>query len=256
MKLGHQAPKRWRNNTFQYIHLDGDYAYCYSHDFVYNPEEEERKLYNGEACHYTDTRFVDGFSNFFKSAYLFQERWGGISLKACIRRTLQCKNIPIGTIVDFQKSWYYPGKKINNSYKFKIRKENNLAIDYEINSPSYFKNFTTCKFSQELTEALRANGFIVSVKPNESFLLGMINTATAYTGKTDFVDSKIDGHVAVAYGHGKRIGFSSFEDDFMGYSNGCESVLWDTYGEFDKWSRCHEISKKSSIEEILDILKD
>ena len=59
----------------------------------------------------------------------------------------------------------------------------------------------------------------------------------------------------MAYGYGKKIGFSSFNNDFMGYSNGCENILWDRFGEFDKWSRCYEIPKTTPIEEIIEILK-
>jgi hypothetical protein len=41
----------------------------------------------------------------------------------------------------------------------------------------------------------------------------------------------------------------------MGYSDGCENILFDYYGEFDKWSRCRIIDKKTPIKEIIDILK-
>jgi hypothetical protein len=68
------------------------------------------------------------------------------------------------------------------------------------------------------------------------------------------MDTEIEGDVAIAYGHNKIIGFSSFKNDLYGYSNGCDNILWDVYGEFDKWSRCNEISKNTSIEEIVEIL--
>jgi hypothetical protein len=42
----------------------------------------------------------------------------------------------------------------------------------------------------------------------------------------------------------------------MGYSNGCDNVLFDYFGEFDKWSRCNEISKDLSPKEIVrELLK-
>jgi len=103
-KLGHQAPKGWRINRFNSIEIEGDLHYCYSHNFVYNCEEEERKLYNAEPCYYTDDRFVDTPHNYFHHTYLYWTRWKAISLRACIRRTLRCKNIPVGTIVEFRKS--------------------------------------------------------------------------------------------------------------------------------------------------------
>jgi len=135
-KLGHQAPKGWRINLFNHITIDGDLHYCQSHDFVYNCEEEERKLYNAEPCYYTDSRYVNGKHNYYKDCYLFfsRTRWfKGLSLKSCIRRTLKCKNIPIGTVVEFTKDWYFSHKKINLGYYFKIRKENKFDPKYEIN---------------------------------------------------------------------------------------------------------------------------
>lgn len=254
VKLGHNAPKGYIVNKFNYIELEGDWAYCWSHNFIYNTEIEEEKLYKGLPCYYTDDRFVDG-SNFYKSAYIFQNRRKPISLKSCIRKTMKCKGIPKGTIVRFEQGWYYPGKHVDGTYIFKIKKENKLDIEYQI-SDSWKKNFSTCEFSNNLTQALRENGFIVKVNQNTSFLTGMLNTAIALTGKGDLIDSKINGEIAVAYGHGKIIGFSSYNDDFRGYHCGCENILWDNFGEFNKWSRCSEIPKTTSIDEIIEILTD
>lgn len=254
-KLGHQAPKHWRRNECNSILIEGDLHYCWSHNFVYNENEEKRKLYNGEACFFTDNRFHTPFGfNFYKDAYLFNRRFNPISIKAAIRRTLRCKGIPVGTIVQFNKSYYHPGKKIDNSFLFKIKKENPIDIKYEINDPSYSENFSTCKRSQELVDALRANGFIVSVRSeNENFISSMISTAAAATGK-NIETTKEDGEVAIAYGHGKKIGFSSYDNTLFGYSYGVESILWDRFDYFDKWSRCNEIPKTTSIEEIIEKL--
>lgn len=254
-KKGHEAPIGFRVNRFSSIELEGDFAYCKSHNFVYNTEIEKEKLYNGQACYYTDTRFIDTIHNFYQNCYLHLNRNKETSLKACIRKTLNIKNIPRGTIVSFKKSWYYPKFKFTGSFNFKIKKENNFDIQYEINKQSYFNNFTTCEFSKKLTNALRENGFIVSITKNESFLNNMLNSAIMHTGQTNFVDSEIKGETAIAYGHGKKIGFSSFKNDFMGYSNGCKNILWDHFGEFNKWSQSNEISKTTSIEDIINILK-
>ncbi len=254
-KIGHQAPKGIRINNFNSIEIKGDLAYCESHNFVYNSEEEKDKLYDGLPCYYTDIRFKDGRNNFYKNCYIHWTRWQNVSLKKCIRKITKCKNIPLGTIVSLNKSWYYPNSKINNSYKFKVKNENKLDIKYEINNPKYTSNFTNCEFSQNLTNTLRENGFIVIVERNESFLGNMFNSAIAFTGQGDLKDTEIEGDIAIAYGHGKKIGFSSFKNDFQGYSNGCENILWDIRGEFDKWSRCREISKDASIDEIVEILK-
>lgn len=255
-KLGHQAPKGYKVNRFNSIEIKGDLHYCYSHDFIYNKEEEERKLYNAEPCRYTDGRFSDTPHNYFKNTMLYWTRWRDISLKACIRRTLQTKNIPVGTIVSFNKSWYNHGKNIDNSYRFKIRKYNPLDVKFEINLLKYNRNFDNCEFSQKLTLALRANGFIVGVsKGNPNFLSSMISTAAAYTGK-NIETSEDEGQIAVAYGHGRIIGFSSGENSFRGYSNGCENILYDFYGEFNKWSQCIEIYKSTPIDKIIKELTD
>ncbi len=258
IKLGHQEPKGWRVNRYNSIELNGDFAYCKSHNFVYNPEVEKFKLYMGQPCYFTDTRFIDTIHNYFHSCKLYWSRSKKpISLKSCIRRTLACRNIPVGTIVEFCQNWYYPGKKFRNFYAFKIKKENNFSPKFEINDPEFFNDFKTCEFSKKLTEALRANGFIVRVKnKNPDFLMGMVSTATLYSsGK--YEEPKDDGgEIGVAYGHGKKIGFSSGKNSFMGYSKGCKNILWDMYGEFDKWSRCNEIPKTTSIDEIIEILKE
>lgn len=257
-KIGHQAPKRYRyNRYFNYITIRGDLHYCQSHDFVYDCVEEERKLYNAQPCYYTDYRYVDSRHNYYKDCHLYfsRSRWKqDITLKACIRKTLKCRNIPIGTIVEFTRDWHFSDKKIDLRYCFKVKKENNFDPKYEINSPQYFRNFDNDKWAQELTEELRANGFIVAVsRGNTNFLSNMISTAAAYTGQ--YIEaSQEEGQTAIAYGHGMKIGFSTGRDTFMGYSCGSDSVLYDYFQEFDKWSRCNEISKDRSPKEIVQEL--
>lgn len=253
-KLGHNAPVPYKINRFNSIEIDGDWAYCLSHNFVYNTEVEDEKLHNGLPCYYTDARFVSGQYNYYKNTMLFWNRRKPISLKACIRRTMKCKNIPKGTIVEFNQNWYYPKTRIINTYCFKVKKENNIDIEYEVTKKGYSQNFTSCEFSQKLTKALRDNGFLVYVKPNTSFILDMFNHASSHVGSSNFIDSKINGEMAVAYGHGKRIGFSSYNDDYNGYSCGRDNILWDWGSDFNKWSQCFEIEKTSSIDEILEIL--
>lgn len=260
-KLGHQAPKRWRfNRYFNYIMIRGDLHYCATHDFVFNEVEEERKLYNAEPCYYTDGRYGSGRHNYYKDCYLYFSRsaWGkkyGLTLKTCMRIVKQCRNIPVGTIVDFTHDWYYTTKKnrvIPMSYKFKVKKENNFDPKYEINMARYRRNFDDCERSQKLTDALRANGFIVGVsKGNPDFLMGMIATAQQYTTGVRGEDKEDGGQTAIAYGHGMKIGFSSSNNSFMGYSNGCDNVLFDYFQEFNKWSQCLEISKELPAEEIV-----
>ena len=254
-KLGHRAPKGFRVNKFNSIEINGDWAYCKSHNFVYNTETEQAKLYMGLPCYYTDMRFVDTLHNYYHNTMLYWTRWKDISLKSCIRKVMSCKGIPKGTIVKFNKSWYYPKYKIDNGFNFKIKTENPLDIQYEINNPEYSNNFTSCERSQKLVDELRQNGFIVAVTKNESFLLNMVKTASTYTGKSSSdIDSEIEGETAIAYGFNKKIGFSSFADDFSGYSCGCDNILWDWRGQFNKWSDALTIPKQTSIEEIIYIL--
>lgn len=265
-KLGHQAPKRWRfNRYFNYIMIRGDLHYCASHDFVYNEVEEERKLYNAEPCYYTDGRYASGRHNYYKDCYLYfsRSKWGkkyGLSLKTCVRIVKQCRNIPVGTIIDFTHDWYYTTKRggvIPMGYKFKVKKENLFDPKYEINLAKFNRNFDDCERSQKLTEALRANGFIVGVsKGNPDFIMGMIATAQEYTTGKRGEDHEDGGQIAVAYGHGRMIGFSSGENSFRGYGNGCENILYDFYGEFNKWSQAIEIHKTTPIDEIIKELTD
>jgi hypothetical protein len=255
-KLGHQAPRGYVDNRFNSIEIAGDFAYCKSHNFLYNAEVEEEKLYNALPCYYTDNRFKDTMHNYYKNCMLHWTRWKNISLKACIRKTLSCYNIPVGTVVQFNKSWYIPNKKVDLSYAFKIKKENKFPIEFEINDPNFFKNFNTCEFSKNLTDALRANGFIVSViNKNPDFISGMIASAVVYKGGEAEV-SDDGGEIATAYGYGKKIGFSSGNNSYRGYSDGCDCILYDYFGEFDKWSRCIGIPKTTPINEIVEMLKE
>jgi hypothetical protein len=34
------------------------------------------------------------------------------------------------------------------------------------------------------------------------------------------------------------------------------NILWNKFGEFNKWSQCNEISKDTEINEIINILKE
>lgn len=237
-KLGHQAPKDWRRNDFNSIEIKGDLSFCESHNFMYDSKEEERKLYWAKPCYYTDSRFEDGGHNYYKNSMIHWTRFKSISLKSCIRRALRVRNIPVGTIVNFKKSYYHPGKNIDNSFAFKIKKENKLDIEYNIDGESYSNNFKTCDWSKNLTDKLRESGFLVQVyNSNPGYLIG-----------------EEEGEIAIAYGHGKKIGFSSARESFRGYQNGCENVLYDFYDEFDKWSQCLEISKDTPVDDIVTMI--
>lgn len=268
-KLGWICPKNYRINRFSYIQFDYDSRLNYekTNNFAYDEEEQNRLLYYSKPCIYTDNRF-DDFNCFS------QDIWSGrrkslkdkkkkiikgklkfpkkitkkfnyniynntISLKSCFRKINKIKGIPVNTIIELQQLWYYPGTNVNNKFIYKTKKEIENKIVFEINKPSFFNNFTYCEFSKQLTNRLRNEGFIVTVyNENPHRLIG-----------------DCEGEISIAYGYGKRIGYSSKNNTYQGYSNGCDNILYDFLGEFDKWSRCIEIPKSSSIDEIVNILK-
>jgi hypothetical protein len=235
-KLGHQS--KWAVDDYNYINIEGLH-HCDSHNFCYNPEDEELKLYNAKPCIYTDERYHLSKNNWSGHTYLYSGRFKPISLKSCIRRTLACRNIPVDTIVKFQHSWHTVGKKINTSYLFKVRKENIFEPNYQVTKGRYLNNFKECNRSQELVGALRANDFLVEVwNINPHILIG-----------------EEQGELAIAFGNGYKIGFSSQDNTFMGYGDGTDNILYTKGIDFDKWSRCNLINKQESIGNILEVLK-
>ncbi len=253
-KLGFQCPKGYvKKCDFSRIEIEGSLHYCQSHNFVYDKHIEERKLHDAIPCFYTDSRYLESEFNHYDGTSIYESYDSVISVESCIRKTLAVKNIPVGTIVTFQKSYIYTRKDIDTSYKFKVKKENHKEIDYT--TDLYVGNFSTCERSIELVNKLRENGFIVQVRQNFNRKRHLINTALAFNGRCEYVDSRIEGEVAIAYGHGKRIGFSSYNNDFIGYYNGEENILYNAYGSSYKWSMCEQISKNTPIDEIIEILK-
>lgn len=255
-RIGHQAPKGSRVNEYHSIELRGDFHYCWSHHFVYNKEEQEKLLYDAKPCIFTDGRFGYGPGNYFGKCVMVR-RTQPFSLKAAMRFTESCKGIPKGAVVEFGKRWYFTDKKVNGSFLYKVKKENPIDIEYEVSRKSYFKNFDSCQKSNDLTKALREAGFLVSVVDNTDFLMSMVKTAGKITStNTDDIDDKIKkSQIAVAYGNGLIIGFSSGDSTFRGYMNGRDNILFERFGEFDKWSYCIPISKSKSVDSIVETLK-
>jgi len=255
--LGYQAPKNYRvNSGFGRIEIR-DMHYCASHNFWFNQEEQERLLYFGQPCIYTDKRYIEGRWNFYREGSMGWWRRKGISIKKAFRLLKKTRNIPVGTIVDISHNCYgtyKTGKHYSLGYKYKVIKENRFDPNYEINLPSYFDNFNTDQKAKELTELLRLNGFIVSVtSKNPNFISSLISTAASYKGHNVEIDEE-EGETALAYGHGLKIGYSSNKNTLFGYSSGVDTVLYDRLGEFDKWSRCPGIKKDVPNEEIVRLL--
>lgn len=260
LKVGYQAPKGRRiNNGFNRIGVENMH-YCWSHNFWYNTEEQDRLLHEGKPCIHTDYRYIQGQDNFYgEGCMLHVNRHYGISLEAAKRMVRKTKNLPKGTIVEIGHPCYGIGRKkrkkgFSLAYNFKIVKENKFDPKYEVSPEFNGGNFNTDNKARELTDLLRDNGFLVAVRAkNPNFISELISSAAAFTGQNMDVTDE-EGEIATAYGHGLRVGYSSNDSVYRGYSCGIKNILFDKWDEFDKWSRCREIPKNKSNEEILKIL--
>ena len=241
IKLGHQAPIGVRVNTCQDITVDGRFKYNPKYNLVYDHKKESYKLHQGQACYFTDARFNALSEQQF--SYINDEltflnldcEGKNISHKAAIRKILRCKGFPVNTLVTFHKSWKYKKHQfLDNSFIFKIKKDN--PVSYNITEPSFFANVTLCDKAQELVVALRSNGFLVSV---------IKNTLDDYTEWQE---------VAIAYGYGKKVGFSPIGMPVQHCYYGLDRVLWDTYENFGTWSRCNYIPMSLPTENIVSVL--
>lgn len=259
-KRGYRCAKAWRPRTFGLIHIEGDLHFSPDGNFVYNTKIEEDKLYMGKPCIYTDTRFdTEEGMNYYHSTYLYHSRrnfdnlrrssefrkpnrtprdWGKlpISLKSCVRKVRKIKGIPKGTLIEFGNHFYYPGSKNIPSYNYIHNgKDADYMPDYQINAECYTARFTTDEWANELCDKLRAAGFLVSV----------------WNSNPGFIYGESEGEIATAFGFNKKIGFSTGNNDFRGYGNGCENVLYDYRGYFNKWSQALAISKITPIDDIV-----
>lgn len=258
IRSGFQTTPEYRAKKFNSIEISGDLHFCSSHGFVYNKEDEEKKLYDGLPCYYTDSRFEDGI-NFYKNCYLYWERKRkktvkgykenrkkrdkrrkAISLKSCIRRVRKIKGIPKGTVIKFNVGWYYTGRKANPSFTYIERRNERYTPDYQINNPEYFNNFEDDDRAKEIVNSMRDNGFLVKVlRKNPNRLIG-----------------DEEGQACVAFGYGKKIGFASQNHPLFGYYDTIGLISYDYYGEFNKWSQCsYAIEKDQTTETIIEELK-
>lgn len=270
-KRGHLSAPGWRPRYFGNIHIDGDFHYNPTYKLIYNAKFEEDELYMGRPCIYTDARFdtEDGF-NYFHSTYINFARssfpkkhrngylkvnrkpkdWSNfpLTLAACIRRMRQVKGLPRGVEVTFGNSWYYTKSKNEPTYVYiHDGKNGDYRPDYKVTKGEYFNNFTNDEKGNELIARLRANGFIVKVYDYE-------DDEYDDNEENPQVIRTFNVEMAIAYGHNKMIGISSNNNHLNGYYNGCDNILYDFRGCFDKWSRALEIPKNKSIDDILDIL--
>jgi len=237
MKIKYTNPKGKRFNRYfrgtdqRLFHEKyGNMTFAYYGDIVFDAHEQNRLLHDGKACVYTDKRY-GGFSD-------CPRWWLGNTTKAFKRI---CGNFT--SLYDFPitiRRWnrYRDGGTIIYTLKPSKEKPKFNLDDYcrvdDIND----------KWLKELVIEMKAQGFIVKGPyHNDSFIMTMVG------GESD-----MGGQHITAYGHGKRVGISSGNDSYRGYSYGEKSVLWDWCDEFDKWSRCNEILKTTPINEIIEQL--
>ena len=231
------------NYGFMTAEID-DMHYCSSHDFWYDPNEQDRLLHLGLPCIYTDTRYDTergSMNSYRKGAFLWRRR-SGYSLRALKRRLKKTRNIPVGTLVNVQHNSYgvfRTGTGYSLGYTYKVRRPNTFNPEYAVNAAQYSRDFTEDDaYSKSLVDALRSNGFLVQV----------------WNHNPDRLIGENDGEIAIAYGHGLRVGFSTGNNSFRGYQCGVDSILYDAWDHFDKWSRCREIKKGVDPDEVIRML--
>lgn len=232
---GHCSPKGYRTNkSFESVTIiSTDLRYNVTNNLVYNQKEQEKLLSEGKPCIFTDVKFPNEHNyNLYNELRL---RWRpiekDITLKSAIRVINKIKGIPKGTVIEFDTGMYIKNKKFSLSYLYKTKKNTSSDVTFEVTKPKYTKQFDTCKYSQELTNLLRENGFLVAVYENNE-----------------------DGQIATAHGKGLVVGISSERNTFNDYTNAVDNILFDLDVNFNKWSQCQEISKDLLPKEVVELL--
>ena len=245
VKMGFNLPEKYRSEyMFSKITVvrddkdwyDTEYLGLYkttNEKFLYNKIEQERLLYYGKPCIYTDVNFkADDNTNF-----IFWDRNGKHSLKAFKRFVNKLTIIPKHVHFSFKTSYYFT--KINKGLEYNYKtKSKNKIYNYEINKEKYFKlaDLNVCNWDfNGLVTLLRNNGF----------------TCAVYHELEDKYTN--EHYYCVAYGFGKKIGFVSNQQTNSYYFN--NFILWDKLGYFNKWSQCEQIELNTNFNTILEILK-
>lgn len=234
-KIGYLAPKGYRWNEFQCIKLPNNLGYCSSHNFVFNYEEERVKLYNGDPCIYTDSRYKI-------SEEVYNARRKGSkfvrTLKSLFRIVEKIRNLPVGIIIKFTNNWYFADKNFTIAYNYKVKSSKLFNPNYEVNDLQYLDNLS----DSELALALSEKGFLIR---------------TEYDGYIDYSKSEREYNKDVkyyfAYGYGKIAIFANEDIENLG-CRGSKYVMWDKVGCFDKFSKCNTINKELGLDYIINLL--
>jgi len=221
--------------------------------FTVNYKKEKEKLHQGKPCLSTDNRYRDikKLSRFYgENCILMAKRDDHLTLGQILKKIKKIEHLfPIETKIDIHNTWY--GTRVDNStYGFGLtyvtkRKFKGFKEDFEVNKFSYFDNFDNDKLGAQLVTFFRENGFLVKIDENNE-----------YDYSKDIMHPTIikERKLAIAYGHNFMVGFSEFDDDLYGYGSGRKFILFDKIGHFDKWSKCEQIIKPTSVEQFPDIL--
>lgn len=236
-KLGFKTKEKYSyKKWFNKIELPRGFRFLKEFNLVINLRKEQKKLYNAIPCVYTDKRFEESLDNSYGDFYWDRQMFHNLS--SCIRQINKAYDIPKGTIVEFDNDFTHANTN-DTYYKYKTKRYKPSPYIYNIDLDGYNKLFTNDEHSNQLIVRLRQEGFIVEVFDRQVW--------TEY--------NVVYEEYAIVYGYNKKIGFSCFNNNFNGYSNGYDNILFDEYDWFDKWSRCIEIPKSTPLEEIINILK-
>jgi hypothetical protein len=250
--MGYQAPKGHRvDYGFAGVEVEGDWNYCKSHNLWYNNKEQKKLLHYGKPCISTDASFRDGDNHYHTGVLSIGRPTRGkygktLSLKAAIRRFNKTYNLPKGMVVDVNHNCYLPkqhkGQKSHSmGYKFVNKNFKVKDVSFEVTKRSFSNNFTFDDKAKELVNLLRENGFLVSVTHSDTYKCEY----------TDYVEPEHE--VAIAYGHGIRVGFTSNDSDGL-TTYGISDVLFDRWNWFNKWQQCEGIPKTTPNQEIVNRL--
>lgn len=221
------------NRQIMFDDVYGSLFFAKKGKIVFDSFEQRKLLAQGLPCIYTDTRFGN-----FDTCYFAGKRKKTIIRNMNKFTSLYKINVPIlfqNKYVRF-KGLQYTVKPNTCDVVFK----NDMNIDVNILKDEWLKNIASDFLN---------NGFTVLHKPNNQYV---------YNDENDYKKGykTIKSDAIIAYGHGKRIGVSSKGEDLFGYSCGSENILVEYDINFDKWSKCWEVSKEKSNSDIIkEIIK-
>ncbi len=204
--------------AFFMIRLGMFLTYNAEYKFVLNWRDEQKKLFNGEACIYTDKRYCKDIScEAYGTIYLPKLK----SHNECIDFVCKIKNFKKGDEFRFIGRRTHSGRYYDSGVFTKDLKT--FDPKCEVTATQFKRKGNYCERANEFISALRNNGFLVEV-----------------------YDAKV-----YAYGYGKQIKFWSSRR----VNGGVSDVLWSNETWARKNDDFYEIDSDMPIDEIIEILK-